>query len=73
MELKRIKLGVEVHRCDECISAEYRKGYIDGINDFAEKFRNRIDTGFTEYSTALTFSQMGIHRMILDILEELEG
>ena len=52
---------------------QYRKGYMDGINDFAEKFRNRIDTGFTEYSTALTFSQMGIHRMILDILEELEG
>lgn len=73
-----IDTGVTVDK-EELIKAlqydrgQYRKGYMDGINDFAEKFRNRIDTGFTEYSVALTFSQVGIHRMILDILEELEG
>lgn len=73
-----IDTGVTVDK-EELIKAlkydrgQYRKGYLDGINDFAEKFRNRIDTGFTEYSVALTFSQMGIYRMILDILEELEG
>ena len=73
-----IETGVNVDK-EELIKAmqydrgQYRKGYIDGINDFAEKFRNRIDTGFTEYSVALTFSQMGIHRMMLDILDELKG